>query len=382
MRKSHILFCAASAALLLSLTACGVTITAVHLPNEVQVNVGATAETAATYESKQEADAAAQQAAADRIDWTWAIADDTIATVDNSGVITGVKGGSTLVTVTSADGKFTANCPVTVSQPLQGIALSNMDLVINRTDNADINCTLTPADTTDTDIVFEIADNSIAKLNGSKVVAVGNGTTTLTAACGKMKANAQITVATAPTEIQLDSTEGVLTVGNTHTIQATLLPETTTDTDLVWSVCNESIATVDEHGTVTAQGPGNCVVTAATPDGALKATYSLTVKAKQTVKAASNTSTTTPSYTAPSAPSASTPTYVPEPAPAPAPDPAPAPAPAEPSQPSGGSSGGGMGVGSYGEIPHDPNGTQGSGIDWTQDNSNGSLDGGCEGNCD
>lgn len=372
MRKSRVLFYTASAALLLSLTACGVTITAVHLPDEVQVNVGATAETAATYESKQEADAAAQQAAADRIDWTWAIADDTIATVDNSGVITGVKGGSTLVTVTSADGKFTASCPVTVNQPLQGIALSNIDLVINRTDNADINCTLTPADTTDTDIVFEIADNSIAKLNGSKVVAVGNGTTTLTAACGKIKANAQITVTTAPTEIQLDSTEGVLTVGNTHTIQATLLPETITDTDLVWSVCNESIATVDEHGTVTAQGPGNCVVTAATPDGALKATYSLTVKAKQTVKAASNTSTTTPSYTAPSAPSASTPTYVPEPAPAPAPAPAPdpAPAPAEPSQPSGGdsgNSGGGSNI-VYGTVI-DPNATQGSGTDWTQDSS-------------
>ncbi len=381
MRKSRVLFYTASAALLLSLTACGVTITAVHLPDEVQVNVGATAETAATYESKQEADAAAQQAAADKIDWSWTVGDDTIATVDGSGVVTGVKGGSTLVTVTSADGKFTASCPVTVSQPLQGIALSNIDLVINRTDNADINCTLTPADTTDTDITYEIADNSIAKLNGSKVVAVGNGTTTLTAACGKIKANAQITVTTAPTEIQLDRTEGVLTVGNTHTIQATLLPETTTDTDLVWSVCNESIATVDEHGTVTAQGPGNCVVTAATPDGALKATYSLTVKAKQTVKAASNTSTTTPSYTAPSTPSASTPTYVPEPAPAPAPDPAPA--PAEPSQPSGGSSGGGMGVGNYVDTakPEDNFG-QSSGIDWTQDNSNGSLDGGCEGNCD
>lgn len=359
MRKSRVLFYTASAALLLSLTACGVTITAVHLPDELQVNVGATAETAATYESKQEADAAAQQAAADRIDWTWVIADGTIATVNDSGVITGVKGGSTLVTVTSADGKFTASCPVTVSQPLQGIALSNIDLVINRTDNADINCTLTPADTTDTDIVFEIADNNIAKLNGSKVVAVGNGTTTLTAACGKIKANAQITVTTAPTEIQLDSTEGVLTVGNTHTIQATLLPETTTDTDLVWSVCNESIAAVDEHGTVTAQSPGNCVVTAATPDGALKATYSLTVKAKQTIKAASNTSTTTPSYTAPSAPS--TPTYVPEPAPA----------PAEPSQPSGGNSGGGMGVGNYVDTakPEDNFG-QSSGIDWTQDSSN------------
>ena len=370
MRKSRVLFYTASASLLLSLTACGVTITAVHLPDEVQVNVGATAETAATYESKQEADAAAQQAAADRIDWTWAITDDTIATVDGSGVVTGVKGGSTLVTVTSADGKFTASCPVTVSQPLQGIALSNIDLVINRTDNADINCTLTPADTTDTDITYEIADNSIAKLNGSKVVAVGNGTTTLTAACGKIKANAQITVTTAPTEIQLDSIEGVLTVGNTHTVRATLLPETTTDTTLVWSVSDETIATVDENGTVTAQSPGNCVVTAATPDGALKSTYSLTVKAKQTVKAASNTSTTTPSYTAPSTPSASTPTYVPEPAPAPAPDPA----PAEPSQPSGGDSGssndplGGLNPNDYWVSPDQ--------TDWTQDNSNGSKDDG------
>lgn len=359
MRKSRVLFYTASAALLLSLTACGVTITAVHLPDEVQVNVGSTAETAATYESKQEADAAAQQAAADRIDWTWAITDDTIATVDGNGVVTGVKGGSTLVTVTSADGKFTASCPVTVSQPLQGIALSNIDLVINRTDNADINCTLTPADTTDTDITYEIADNSIAKLNGSKVVAVGNGTTTLTAACGKIKANAQITVTTAPTEIQLDSTEGVLTVGNTHTIQTTLLPETTTDTDLAWSVNDESIATVDENGTVTAQSPGNCVVTAATPDGALKATYSLTVKAKQTVKAASNTSTTTPSYTAPSAPS--TPTYVPEPAPAPA--------PAEPSQPSGGDIVPGS-TEDYDNRYKDFG--QWSGTDWTQDGSCGS----------
>ncbi len=126
---------------------------------------------------------------------------------------------------------------------------------------------------------------------------------------------------------------------------------------------------IAEYGTVTAQGPGSCVITAATPDGALKATYSLTVKAKQTVKAASNTSTTTPSCTAPSAPSASTPTYVPEPAPAPAP------APAEPSQPSSGNSGGGI-AGSYGGdyLDQNPEFGYSSGIDWTQDNSCGTDD--------
>ena len=46
--------CLLATSFALVLTACGITITAVHLPDEVQVNVGATAETAATYESRQQ----------------------------------------------------------------------------------------------------------------------------------------------------------------------------------------------------------------------------------------------------------------------------------------------------------------------------------------
>jgi len=359
MRKRCVLLCSVSAALLLSLTACGVKITAIHLPDEIQVNVGATAETAATYETAQEADPAAQQAAADKIDWTWAVSDNTIATVDGSGVIKGVKGGNTLVTVTSVDGKFSASCPVTVNQPLQGISLSDLDLIINRTDNAEVSCTLTPADTTDTDIAFSITDTSIAKLNGSKVVAVSNGTTTLTATCGKVKATAQITVTTAPTAILLDNTEGILTVGNTHTITATLLPETTTDTDILWTSSNDSIATVDKYGTVTALTPGNCTITAATTDGQIKATYDLTVKAKPVATprptAASVQTVTAPAPTQPEQPAAPVKT--------------PAPEPQEPEQ-SGNENSGTSGDSNivYGTII-DPNATPGSGIDWTKDSS-------------
>lgn len=356
MRKRCVLLCSLSAALLLSLTACGVKITAVHLPDEIQVNVGATAETAATYETAQEADSAAQQAAADKIDWTWVVSDDTIATVDGSGVITGVKGGNTLVTVTSVDGKFTASCPVTVNQPLQGISLSDLDLIINRTDNAEVSCTLTPADTTDTDIAFSIADTSIAKLNGSKVVAVGNGTTTLTATCGKVKATAQITVTTAPTAIQLDNTEGILTVGNTHTITATLLPETTTDTDLLWTTSDDGIATVDEYGTVTALTPGSCIITATTVDRQIKATYDLTVKAKPVA---------TPRPTAAPVQTVTTPTQPEQPATPVVETPAPAPERQEPAQTGGGIAGSYQG--DY--LDENPEFGYSSGIDWTKDPS-------------
>lgn len=379
--------CLLATSFALVLTACGITITAVHLPDEVQVNVGATAETAATYESKQEADSAAQQAAADKIDWTWEIGDDSIASVDANGVITGIKGGNTIVTLTSADGKFSAKCPVTVNQPLKAIKMDDIALETNGHTSETVAYTLEPADTTEDDVTLSVADESIAKLEGNKLVAVSDGTTKITATSGIVKTSAKVTVGKAIESITLDSNEGVLTVGNTHTIKATVFPEDATDKAVTWKSSDESIATVDAEGNVTAKDTGNVTIMAVNSDGGVSADYALTVNkaaAKPATKYSGTTSSagaaTTPSYTAPSAPSASTPTYVPAPAPAPAPAPDPAPAPAEPSQPSGGDSGssndqlGGLNPNDYWVSPDQ--------TDWTQDSSNGSLDGGCEGNCD
>lgn len=383
--------CLLAASLALVLTACGITITAVHLPDEVQVNVGATAETAATYESKQEADSAAQQAAADKIDWTWEIGDDSIASVDANGVITGIKGGNTIVTLTSADGKFSAKCPVTVNQPLKAIKMDDIALETNGHTSETVAYTLEPADTTEDDVTLSVADESIAKLEGNKLVAVSDGATKITATSGIVKTSAKVTVTTKVEQITLNKTEGVLTVGNSVTVTATVTPDNATNTTINWTSSDEKVATVDSNGKVTAVAAGNATIKATSEsDGDVSADYALTVN-KAAAKPATNYSgttssagaATTPSYTAPSTPSASTPTYVPAPAPAPAPAPDPAPAPAEPSQPSGGdsgNSGGGSNI-VYGTVI-DPNATQGSGTDWTQDNSNGSLDGGCEGNCD
>lgn len=370
--------CLLAASLALVLTACGITITAVHLPDEVQVNVGATAETAATYESKQEADSAAQQAAADKIDWTWEIGDDSIASVDANGVITGIKGGNTIVTLTSADGKFSAKCPVTVNQPLKAIKMDDIALETNGHTSETVAYTLEPADTTEDDVTLSVADESIAKLEGNKLVAVSDGATKITATSGIVKTSAKVTVTTKVEQIALSKTEGVLTVGNSVTITATVTPDNATNATVNWTSSDEKVATVDSNGKVTAVAAGNATIKATSEsDGDVSADYALTVNkaaAKPATRYSGTTSSagaaTTPSYTAPSAPSASTPTYVPEPAPAPAP--APNPAPAEPSQPSGGDSGssndplGGLNPNDYWVSPDQ--------TDWTQDNSCGTDD--------
>lgn len=362
--------CLLATSLALVLTACGITITAVHLPDEVQVNVGATAETAATYESKQEADSAAQQAAADKIDWTWEIGDDSIASVDANGVITGIKGGNTIVTLTSADGKFSAKCPVTVNQPLKAIKMDDIALETNGHTSETVAYTLEPADTTEDDVTLSVADESIAKLEGNKLVAVSDGATKITATSGIVKTSAKVTVTTKVEQIVLNKTEGVLTVGNCVTVTATVTPDNATNTTINWTSSDEKVATVDSNGKVTAVAAGNATIKATSEsDGDVSADYALTVNkaAVKQNKPATNYSGTTGSAGAATAPSApSTPTYVPEPAPAPA--------PAEPSQPSGGDSGssndplGGLNPNNYWVSPDQ--------TDWTQDNSNGSKDDG------
>lgn len=356
---------------LLMLTACGITVTAVHLPDSVQVNVGATAETAATYETAQDADPAAQQAAADKIDWSWTVGDDSIATVDDNGIITGIKGGDTIVVVSSADGKMTAKCPVTVSQPLMAIRMDDIDLQTNGQSSATVNYTLVPADTTEDNVTLSVDDESIARLDGNRIIAVNNGETKITATCGIVKTSAKVTVTTKVEQITLNKTEGVLTVGNSVTVTATVTPDNATNTTINWTSSDEKVATVDSNGKVTAVAAGNATIKATSEsDGDVSADYALTVNkaaAKPANRYNGTTSSagaaTTPSYTAQSAPSASTPTYVPEPAPAPA--------PAEPSQPSGGNNNsndplGGLNPNDYWVSPDQ--------TDWTQDNSCGTDD--------
>lgn len=351
---------------LLMLTACGITVTAVHLPDSVQVNVGATAETAATYETAQDADPAAQQAAADKIDWSWTVGDDSIATVDDNGIITGIKGGDTIVVVSSADGKMTAKCPVTVSQPLMAIRMDDIDLQTNGQSSATVNYTLVPADTTEDNVTLSVDDESIARLDGNRIIAVNNGETKITATCGIVKTSAKVTIATKVEQITLNKTEGVLTVGNSVTVTATVTPDNATNTTVNWTSSDEKVATVDSNGKVTAVAAGNATITATSEsDGDVSADYALTVNkaAVKQNKPATNYGGTTSSAGAATAPSApSTPTYVPEPAPAPAP------APAEPSQPSGGDIVPGS-TEDYDNRYKDFG--QWSGTDWTQDSSNG-----------
>lgn len=383
-------------AMAVSLVGCGVDITSVGLPTDIVLEKGETQQLNIEYGTDDKAEQEKIAEAASKLNLTWSSSDEEVATVDETGLVTAVGAGEADVTVSVADANISSMTHIKVVILPTGVeAPETLSLELNGEATKALGAKMTPEDATDVKLAYLSSDESVATVDESgNVTAVGVGECTITTTIvadttataedagvdsemlvvpENAKAETKVTVGKAIESITLDSNEGVLTVGNTHTIKATVFPEDATDKAVTWKSSDESIATVDAEGNVTAKDTGNVTIMAVNSDGDVSSTYELTVN-KAAAKPATNYSrttssagaATTPSYTAPSAPSASTPTYVPAPAPAPAPDPAPAPAPAEPSQPSGGDSGssndqlGGLNPNDYWVSPDQTDWTQGA----------------------
>lgn len=412
-RKTIILAVVAAAAMALSLVGCGVKITNIAVPESAMVEKGesitlpvvygtddapaVTPETAATGESAATDEKVAK--AAEKLTIEWTSSDESVATVDETGTVTAVAAGEANVTASVKDADIAASTHIKVVVTPTGVAApESIDLVTNGENTKDLDAKLIPADATDVKLAYESSDESVATVDETgKVTAVANGECTITtyvvadakdadaselsavaveaadseevddsvatmpedlaamdSAFGvipeNLKAETKVTVTTNVESVTLDKTEGVLTVGNTVTVTATVTPDTATNASVTWSSSDEVIATVDSEGKITAVAPGTATITATSdsnPDAS--AAYAVTVQAKKVVTSTStktssksnsgNTGSSSNSGAAAAAPSNPAPAPVPDPAPVQPSEPAPAPDP-QPEQPSGGDNGG------------------------------------------
>ncbi len=219
---------------------------------------------------------------------TWTSSNSAIASVDNGGIVRGVKTGTTRIT--AAVGNYIASCDVTVtasttnpiSKQLTAISLNKTSATLTEGDTETLSVSFDPADTTDDKtITWETADESIATVNGGMITAVGAGTTTVTAKVGNFTAICNVTVnaKTTPNKpisaITLNKTSVALAEGDTEALSVSFDPaDTTDDKTITWSTADATVVTVD-GGTITAVSVGTATITAKVGD--FTATCNVTV---------------------------------------------------------------------------------------------------------
>ena len=108
---------------------------------------------------------------------TWRTANSAIATVSNTGLVTGVAAGETTITATSVAGGKEASCAVTV----QGIVLKDKSVTIKKGSNYNLGYTIYGPSIKNNTVTWTSSDPAIVRVDNGYLYGLAEGTVTITA---------------------------------------------------------------------------------------------------------------------------------------------------------------------------------------------------------
>ena len=223
---------------------------------------------------------------------TWMSGAGTVATVNASGLVTGVAGGTATITARSGSAQGTAQITVVsvtapvvsveVSSPAEPTALGEPlqlgEALQLSAEALDENGRPIPG----VEFSWESSNTSVATVDATGLVtAVAAGTATITASAGDVRATVEITVvsATQPVvSVEVSPSAETIAIGTTRQLSAEAFDENgqaVAGAEFSWESDDDAVAMVDGSGLVTGVGEGTATITASS--GSAQGTAAITV---------------------------------------------------------------------------------------------------------
>lgn len=243
--------------------------------------------------------------------------DPSVATVNEKGMVTGVKEGSAIITATSSNGLVKDTTYVTVYKKGtstvvggESISTNNYPESINIKDES-INLTVGASNQLHTEVLpkssnqkisWSSSNSSIATVNeNGLVIAKKTGTTTIVAkTINGLTDSCVVTVGNYSTkvrEIKITTDYSVLNIGQQKQLVVAFTPSNATNKTINWSSSNTNVVTVDSSGNVKAIGVGSAIITATSVDGNYKDTVNIEVTTSGSVVEETGIKFSSSSYT-------------------------------------------------------------------------------------
>ena len=237
----------------------------------------------------------------DNMNVMWVSSDNSIVTVDDKGVITGVKGGQAAVSVISEDGIKVASCTVTVREPVTSIQLDVHRVTTSLlTGTYQLTYTIEPkGEGVNRDVTWTSSAPDIATVSENGLVTFlkpGKATIVVKTIDGGISGNlidtCEFYINNPVTSVDLDYTDITLKMGEEFRLTALVLPEDASDKTVLWSSSDTNVATVNENGMVTAVNSGSATILCKSADSGETSMCNVTVYQPVTGVTISNESMT------------------------------------------------------------------------------------------
>ncbi|MCL2107163.1 MAG: Ig-like domain-containing protein, partial [Oscillospiraceae bacterium] len=220
----------------------------------------------------------------------WSSSDPSVATVSNTGLVTGQGGGTATITCTSLlYSNLKASCDFTVNpgtEAVTGVTLNFPGLSQNKGATYPLQATVLPINASNKNVSWSSSDTSVATVSENGLVSfVGGGScvVTVTTQDGGFTATCAITTNVPATGVSLNITSHTMNVGDTVTLMPEVAPEDGTYKYVQWTSSDSTVATAVNNmnpsvgSVVTAVGEGTATITCTTISGGFTATCEITV---------------------------------------------------------------------------------------------------------